>query len=177
MPRRHNNYRGAADPLARLTNMSKIYEALRSAEATRKTDVQVAEPEENSKKARNRRRSARREYDAVVRVYGHAQDGNTFYQQVRTINVSTHGALLELKIPVVVGQKLLLINEETRRQQICQIVNTRVHETNTLHVAVEFPVPHAEFWEVFSSRRKARSSEEQRPASGVAQSNLVPQTS
>jgi hypothetical protein len=158
--------------------MSKIFEALRSAEATRKSDVQVAEPKEKSKKEHNRRRSKRLDFDSVIRVYGHTENGITFYEEALTVNVSTHGALLELKVAVAVGQKLLLINEETKRQQICQIVNSRTQETGALQVAVEFPVPHAEFWQIFAKRHKSRSSQDRRqPASGVEAEDLVTQPS
>jgi hypothetical protein len=141
--------------------MSKIFEALRSAEAARKPEPSAAKPAERSAKKRNRRRSERREFDAVIRVYGSTPDGTPFYEDAHTVNVSTHGALLEMNVPVSVGQKLMLINEGTERQQLCKIVKTRTLDTEAVEVAVEFPVPHAEFWQVFSAARKARSSEKQ----------------
>jgi hypothetical protein len=142
--------------------MSVIIEALRSAEAARKADLRATKPRENSTKGRNRRRSERRAFNAVIRVYGSSDSGKSFYIEARTIDVSTHGALLEMNVPVRVGQKLMLITEGTQRQQICQIVNTRVLETEALEVAVEFPVPHAEFWQIFSARPKMRSFENRR---------------
>lgn len=168
--------RGAADPLSRTYDMSKIFDALRSAEATRKSDTAFSEPKENSKKNRNRRRGERLDFNSVVRVYGHAENGNTFYEEALTINVSTQGALLELKVPVSAGEKLLLINEHTERQQICQIVNTRNQETGAFQVAVEFPVPHAEFWQIFAKRHKSRSSQDRRqPPLGVEAEDLATQ--
>jgi len=142
--------------------MSKIFEALRSAEAVRKADLRPTRPGENSTKGHDRRRSARRAFDVLIRVYGSTLGGNIFYEEARTINVSIHGALLEMNVPVRVGQKLMLIHEGIQRQQICQIVNTQVLETEALEVAVEFPVPHAEFWQVPSARPKMRSPENQR---------------
>jgi hypothetical protein len=100
----------------------------------------------------NRRRSTRRALDAVIRVYGSNLNGNSFYEDARTINVSVHGALLVLNVPVSKGQKLLLFNEGTQRQQVCQIVDIRVRDTESHDVAVAFPVPHAEFWHVFPTR-------------------------
>jgi hypothetical protein len=129
--------------------MSKIFESLRSAEAARKADLLLIRSCETSTKAHDRRRSARRAFHAVVRVYGSTLGGESFYEEARTINVSMHGALLELNIPMLVGQKLMLIHEGIQRQQICLIVNTKVLETEAIEVAVTFPVPHAEFWQVF----------------------------
>ena len=129
--------------------MSKIFDALRSAEAARKADLRLTMSGENSTKGHDRRRSARRAFDAVIRVYGSTPGGKSFYEEARTINVSMHGALFELNVTVLVGQKLMLIHEGIERQEICLIVNTKVLETEAIEVAVTFPVPHAEFWQVF----------------------------
>jgi hypothetical protein len=142
--------------------MSKIFEALRSAEAARKADLRTTRPDENLTKRHDRRRSERREFDVVLRVYGSTLSGKSFYVEARTINVSMHGALLKINVPVRVGQNLMLINEGTQRQQICQIVNTKVLETESIEVAVEFPVPHGEFWQVPPACPKMRSPENQR---------------
>jgi PilZ domain-containing protein len=145
--------------------MSKIFEALRSAEAASKAEPRSTKPAESSIKKRDRRqgerrRGERRAFDSVLRVYGSTPDGEPFYEDAHTINVSAHGALLEMSVPVSVGQKLMLINEGTDRQQICKIVKTRtLDDTEALEVGVEFPVPHAEFWRVFSGHRETGPSE------------------
>jgi hypothetical protein len=118
-------------------------------------------PGDNSAKGRNRRRSERRAFNAVIRVYGSTEGGKSFYEEAHTIDVSSYGALLELNVAARVGQKLMLINEATQRQQICKIVNVRNPDTQPLVVAVEFPVPHAQFWHVFSSLRKVLPSKKQ----------------
>jgi hypothetical protein len=94
--------------------------------------------------------------DAIIRVYGSSLSGNPFYEDARTINVSVHGALLVLNVPVSKGQKLLLFNEVAQRQQVCQIVDIRVRDSESLEVAVAFPTPHAEFWQVFPTRHGMR---------------------
>jgi hypothetical protein len=154
--------------------MSKIFEALRSAEAARKPEPRPTKPAESPAKKRDRRqgerrRGERRPFDSLLRVYGSTPGGDTFYEDAHTINVSTHGALLEMNVPVSVGQNLMLINEGTDRQQICKIVKTRTLDTEVLEVAVEFPVPHAEFWRVFSAAQEAGPSENHRqPGMDVA---------
>ena len=154
--------------------MSKIFEALRSAEASCKPEPSPTKPGVSSAKKRDRRRGERRRgerrpFDSVLRVYGTTPDGDPFYEDAHTINVSTHGALLEMNVPVSVGQKLMLINDGTDRQQICKIVKTRTLDTEVLEVAVEFPVPHAEFWQVFSGHHETGPSENSRqPGMDVA---------
>jgi hypothetical protein len=91
--------------------MSKIFEALRSAEATRKAVLRPTRPNENSTKRHDRRRSERREFDVALRVYGRTLSGKSFYVEARTINTTIYGALLKMSAPVRVGQNLMLINE------------------------------------------------------------------
>jgi len=129
--------------------MSKIFEALQTAANSAKS------------KGRNQRRGGRRDFNSVIVAYGHTLDGEPFYEEARTINVSAHGALLELAVPVSVGQKLMLFNDSSNRHQICQIARTRVKGTAAFEVAVEFPVPHSEFWQIFAPRHKKRHSETQ----------------
>jgi hypothetical protein len=95
---------------------------------------------------RDMRRSTRRMFETTIRVYGNSLKGNPFYEVARTINVSVHGALLVLNVPVAIGQMLLLFNEAIQRQQVCKVVDIRVRESESLEVAVAFPTPHAEFW-------------------------------
>jgi PilZ domain len=122
---------------------------LREVESPREADPRMPELNRVAARQRNRRRSTRREFQAIVRVYGRTLDGNAFYEDARTINVSVHGALLILNAPVSKGQNLLLFNEAAQRQQVCQIVDVRVRDTESAEVAVAFPSPHAEFWQVF----------------------------
>jgi len=91
----------------------------------------------------------------MIRVYGNNLKGNAFYEVARTVDVSVHGALLVLNVPVAIGQKLLLFNEAIWRQQVCQVVDVRVRNSDSLVVAVSFPIPHAEFWQAVPARPKA----------------------
>jgi hypothetical protein len=115
-------------------------------ESPRETNPRTSGPSGAAAKERNRRRSSRRDFKIFVRVYGHTLNGSAFYENARTINVSVHGALLLLTATVSKGQKLLLFNEATQRQQVCQIVDVRPGKMELHEVAVAFPTPHAEFW-------------------------------
>src|SRR5467141_2761427 len=103
---------------------------------------------------RDMRRSTRRQFETMIRVYGNNLKGNAFYEDARTIDVSVHGALLLLNVPVAKGQMLLLFNEAIQRQQVCKVVDIRVRDTESLEVAVAFPTPHAEFWDAVPTRPK-----------------------
>jgi hypothetical protein len=126
--------------------MSKIFEALRTVGSSGAPQTRMAVLCEGRANGWDRRRSSRRAFDAIRRAYGRRPSEQPFYEEVRTINVGIHGALLLMAMPVENGQKLLLINEETQKQQICRIVYARSRNTERVEVAVEFPTPHGEFW-------------------------------
>ena len=137
--------------------MSKIFEALRTAANKAKPGAPMGKLDRA--KGRNHRRGGRHDFNTVVLAYGRTTEGEPFYEEARTINVSSHGALLELAVPVSVGQKLMLFNDTSNRHQICQIARTQVTATAVFEVAVDFPVPHAEFWQIFSLDHKKRPAE------------------
>jgi len=122
--------------------MSQIFEALRRAEALESSRISRQDLAEMAE----RRRSGRRCIAAQIRIYGHGQGLNPFFEENSILNASGTGALLLMRTPVVAGQKLLLINEAGERVQECRVVRTSFCDTQELEVAVEFPTPQPEFW-------------------------------
>lgn len=124
--------------------MSQIYEALRQAEAL---EAQRKQRKESAERAPvERRASERQAASARIRVYGHKPEFGPFFEENPVLNVSAAGALMVMKIPVVAGQKLLLINEASEQVQECRVVRTACRNTHEMEVAVEFAVPQPEFW-------------------------------
>ena len=124
--------------------MSQIFEALRQAEsleAQRKQRMEAAE-----RASAERRASERHSVGPRIRVYGHKPEFGPFFDENLVLNASDTGALLVMTIPVVAGQKLLLINEAAAQVQECRVVRTACRNTHELEVAVEFPVPQPGFW-------------------------------
>jgi PilZ domain len=122
--------------------MSQIFEALRKAEALESSRISRKDFAEMVE----RRRSGRHCIAAHIRIYGHGQGLNPFFEENPVLNASGTGALLLMTRPVVAGQKLLLINEAAERVQECRVVRTSCCESRELEVAVEFPTPQPEFW-------------------------------
>ena len=124
--------------------MSQIFEALRQAESLevkRKQRIEAAELA-----SAERRASERHSVGPRIRVYGHKPEFGPFFDENLVLNASDTGALLVMTIPVVAGQKLLLINEAAAQVQECRVVRTACRNTHELEVAVEFPVPQPGFW-------------------------------
>jgi hypothetical protein len=127
--------------------MSRIYEALRTAEAMRSVrgaltgNLGVMEMTEQ-------RRSQRWELDVPLTVYGRRPGGSPFYQEAQAVNVSAEGALVLIHAPVREGQELLLINNYSSKEQRCCVVRVCSRDTETNEVGVRFPSPNPEFWNI-----------------------------
>jgi len=137
--------------------MSRIYEALRTAE-----NVRRERPGEPAQKKRaeakpaasqaavmtGRRRSRRWAIDVVVFVYGHSSAKNPFYEEAHTIGVNAYGGLLLMSSVVRKGQKLLLANKRTQMELECTVINVGKKHSKTVEVGIEFLKPHPEFWQI-----------------------------
>lgn len=124
--------------------MSQIYEALRKAEASQRS--RGWRPDTSEMDAMERRQGQRRYFAANIRIYGHGQGLNPFFEENPILNASETGALLLMKTPVIAGQKLLLINEAAEQVQECRVARTQCRDSQEFEVAVEFPTPQPEFW-------------------------------
>ena len=124
--------------------MSQIFEALRKAEALKNSGTWRKDLAEMG--AAERRRSERRSAAANIRIYGHGQGLNPFFDENPILNTSEMGALLLMKMPVVSGQRLLLLNEAAEQVQECRVVRTSCRDSQEFEVAVEFHSPQPQFW-------------------------------
>jgi hypothetical protein len=136
--------------------MSESFNVPLGLECPSRTGAPAARAGGAAANGRNRRRSTRRAFEAIIRVYGINLDGCPFYEDARTIDVSVHGALMILNVPVSKGEKLLLFNEATKRQQVCKVTDVRIRDAERFEVAVSFPTPHAEFWHIPAAPNKMR---------------------
>ncbi len=97
--------------------------------------------------ASDRRRSERLDLRVPVFVYGHASDDEPFYEETKTLQVNAHGGLIALAIGVKAGQRLLLGNVVTEKEQECHVVHLGPkHVNKKTKVAIEFARPPGDFW-------------------------------
>jgi hypothetical protein len=142
--------------------MSKIFDAPCETECARTSQAPTTRLAEGPANGLDRRRSPRRAFVEVINVYGRRPSEEPFYEEVRTIDVSVHGALLLMPFPVEEGQEVLLVNDATHRQQVCRVVYACGWESQMVEVAVEFPTPHGEFWECPQAGDEKQPSPENR---------------
>jgi hypothetical protein len=101
-----------------------------------------------------RRVTPRKELGIDLTVYGRSPSQSAFYEQARAISGNANGGVFLLAIPVVEGQDLLLINNGTSQEQICNIVSVRVQDIQTSEVSVSFPLPNPGFWKSSGAAQK-----------------------
>jgi hypothetical protein len=131
--------------------MSRILEALKQGQLVRSGKVQPELPAADAVEIPDRRRSRRLAFDIPVYVYGHEPGAEPFHEEAYTLNVNANGALLLLSVPVCKGQKLLLTNQLTQREQDCRVVFLGTQHCRTVETGVAFPETIPDFWRAHSS--------------------------
>jgi len=131
--------------------MSRIFEALKHAQAVRAARDKQAAPVPLSVESPDRRGSRRMAMDIGVYVYGHGPGTVPFHEEAHTLRVNAGGALLLLSVPVEQGQQLLLTNTLTEQEQPCRVVYLGTRRTRTIEAGVAFTNPNPDFWPIPAS--------------------------
>src|ERR1700687_3015566 len=118
--------------------MSRIFDALKRAQRAREAKVQPNAPVEGGVETPDRRRSRRWSLEVAIYVYGHGPGREPFHEEAHTLHVNANGALLLLSVPVKKGQKLLLTNRLTQKEQDCRVVFLGTRRTRTVETVVGF---------------------------------------
>jgi hypothetical protein len=125
------------------------------------SDPPVAEESSNSsrtakakrkKRSGEKRRSERVSVEIPVDVYARAENQEPIFGPGKTLDVSAHGALIDLPMLVEIGQTLRLVHRRTKREIVCQIVRfVRRSPGGGAEVGVEFAGVSPRFWALTSS--------------------------
>lgn len=126
--------------------MSRIYESIRKARESREQSGVNTLDDLGTMELLERRIGPRIDLDINLTVYGRLPDEGPFYAQAKAVSGSANGGIFLLAIPVVEGQDLLLINNMTSAEQICNVLNVNIRDFQTSEVAVDFPLPNSDFW-------------------------------
>jgi hypothetical protein len=126
--------------------MSRIYDAIESARKTRSRSGLDDSDFLGEMDLPERRVTPRKELDINLTVYGRSACEAAFYEQARAVSGNANGGVFLLAIPVMEGQNLLLINNGTSQEQICNILSVRIRDIQTSEVFVSFPLPNPDFW-------------------------------
>jgi len=94
------------------------------------------------------RRSQRILLSIPVVVSGKKSNGAPFTERTRTLVVNAHGALVELREPVLAGQLLQVKNVATNEETGCKVADINPGSGNLPEVGLEFAKPSPHFWRV-----------------------------
>jgi hypothetical protein len=128
--------------------MSKIWAAIREAERDKNSRIYNEGPEDGSDLLPDRRSTKRLPANTPVLVYGYGITDDPFHEGTEALSVNARGGLITLTTAVNPGQTLLLINKKNEREERCTVVREVSTYLNRTGVAVKFPEPVPDFWDV-----------------------------
>lgn len=96
----------------------------------------------------NERRSQRVLLSVAVVITGARANGAPFSERTSTLVVNAHGALIQLRERVLMGQKIRLKNVSTNEEISCTVVDLSPGNTAVPQVGVAFSEPSPRFWRV-----------------------------
>jgi len=97
---------------------------------------------------RERRRTLRVAMSLPVVVHGQNEMGEKFCARAMTRSINKQGALLAMDEPVLAGQELLLVNENTSRSVETRVVYVKRERDGKLSVGLEFVNAETNFWKM-----------------------------
>ncbi len=97
---------------------------------------------------RERRRTLRVSLALPVLVHGQNENGDKFCYKAMTRSVNRQGALVVMDEAVVMGQALLLVNENTNRPTESHVVFVKKERDGKHLVGLEFANPDTNFWQM-----------------------------
>jgi hypothetical protein len=97
---------------------------------------------------REKRRSERVKLSVPVIVMAETREREQVQEETRTIVVNAHGGLFKLKMELLSGQPMILVNAKTNVEQSCRVVRVEDLPDGGFGVAFEFDRPAPQFWPV-----------------------------
>jgi hypothetical protein len=96
----------------------------------------------------NRRRSERVMLQIPLKVMTETHERVPVEEDTHTLVVNAHGGLLKLKLELLQGQPIVLLNPQTGMKQGCRVVRIDQPSPDYFAVAFEFDHPAPKFWPV-----------------------------
>ena len=94
------------------------------------------------------RRSQRVLLRIPIFVRWHPEGEGPLTEETTTLEVNAHGALISLAMRVRAGQKLVLRNWATAKEQECMVVHLKEKQGGKNEVGIAFLIPNAQFWNI-----------------------------
>jgi len=92
------------------------------------------------------RSGERKPFHVPVFVYGWSSAIGSFHEDTTTVMFNASGALVRLLTPVMLGEKLFIVNKFTREEQQVKVVFLEPHHERGFSVGLAFQAPVPRFW-------------------------------
>src|SRR5438046_10731320 len=89
-------------------------------------------------RCKERRRTLRVALTVPLTIHGKTDSGEKFSAQTHSQSVNRHGALFQLEEIVLVGQTLILVNDQTTQPMDCRVVSIHRARDGKPYVGVAF---------------------------------------
>lgn len=83
-----------------------------------------------------------------VTVIAETPDRVPMQEDTQTLVVNAHGGLMKLKMDLLAGQPIILVNPQNGMEQSCRVVRIDEPTADYFAVAFEFDRPSPNFWPV-----------------------------
>jgi c-di-GMP-binding flagellar brake protein YcgR len=117
---------------------------------------------------KERRRTVRVAITVALTVRWEAPSGDVFSVKTQSQSVSQGGGLCILEEPVVVGQLLQLVNQNSGEAVEARVVTVRKARDGKTYVGFEFVVPNTNFWRMHFPAPGARPLRRPAPSKVLA---------
>lgn len=97
-------------------------------------------------RCKERRRTQRVGLTVPLVINGQDENTERFSIRAKTNAVSQHGAQIETEQPVILGQVLLLINENSARKVEARVISIQRKRDGKTYIGVEFLSTEINFW-------------------------------
>jgi TonB family protein len=108
-----------------------------------------------------------------ARAVAGSEKREPFSESTKTVLIFGHGAVVRLSSSVAPGQLLFLTNEKTKKEVVCQVVNSRSYSRMSGYVELEFTEPVSGFWGMRFPAAPQSHSSEATPTSSAATRNFT----
>jgi hypothetical protein len=113
-----------------------------------RSDTRLSTNQIRSQAFAQQRRSQRILLSVPILVSGQHPNGSSFSERTKTLVVNAHGALIQLRTPVLTGEGIRIKNLATNEELACTVVDINHGSTEIPEIGIAFAKPSPSFWRV-----------------------------
>jgi PilZ domain len=126
--------------------VSRIWDELKQAEKQRPKSPGAHQGRDVDEEGVDNRKTKRSQPHVSLIVYGSDVEKRPFHEEADTLDINEEGCLMHLENPVVLGQRLFVVNLSNQDERECRVVRLGNTLGGKRQVAVQFLRPAPEFW-------------------------------